>query len=94
MMEDGVDLPDHVKNAPVLSLGLALYYNAFNDLSSCRVSGMALGPIPWTAILAYCDEYNLHGEQREDMFFHIGELDAVFRAESEKQSKKKKPQAK
>lgn len=89
MLEDGVELPDHIKNRPVLSLGLALYYNAFNDLSSCRVSGMSLGPIPWTAIRAYCDEHGIVDDQREDMFFHIGELDGVFLTESEKKNRKK-----
>lgn len=33
--------------------GLRFYVDAFYELSSCRSIGMALGPIPFTAILEY-----------------------------------------
>lgn len=34
---------------------------AFYDLSTCRAVGMATGPIPWTAIVAYADRAGLAG---------------------------------
>lgn len=71
-------LPQAIANAPVLELGLDLFYIAFTDLSTCRAIGMAEGPIPWTAVQAYCDELLLDGDQREDMFFYIREMDAAY----------------
>ena len=86
MLADGVPLPDHILNAPTLLPGLALYYNAFHDLSSCRTLGMTLGPIPWTAINDYCYHADITGEQRDDMFHHVMALDDEYRAFVEKQS--------
>lgn len=48
---------------------------------------MGLGPIPWTAVNEYCNTYGIHGEQREDMFYHVEHLDDVYRDYVEKQTK-------
>lgn len=29
------------------------------DLSSCRSMGWSMGPIPWTAMVQWCDHHNL-----------------------------------
>lgn len=71
-------LPQAIVNAPELQLGLDLFYVAFTDLSTCRSIGMSEGPIPWTAVRDYCDELLLEGDQREDMFFHIREMDVSY----------------
>lgn len=87
-------LPDAIANAPELDLGLDLYFNAFMDLTTCRQLGMAEGPIPWTAIRHYCDEHDLDGEQRDDLFFHVRELDNVylkFRSAKVKKANEPKP---
>lgn len=55
-----------------------LYWDAFRDLATCRQIGMAPGPIPWTAILAYCNEHGIHGEIREEMFTLIRALDDAY----------------
>jgi len=34
---------------------------AFHDLSTCRAVGMTIGPIPWTAIVAYADRAGFTG---------------------------------
>jgi hypothetical protein len=36
--------------------------NAWCDLGTCRAIGMAVGPIPWTAIVTWCE---VHGLDRE-----------------------------
>lgn len=38
-----------------MDVGLELFYEAFHELSSCRQIGLGLGPIPYTAIVEYCD---------------------------------------
>lgn len=89
MERDGIDLPDHIKNAPDLLVGLELFYNGFQELTTCRQLGMSLGPIPWTAIDQYCVRYDIDGMQREDMFFHVEALDDTYRNEVEKKASKK-----
>ena len=57
---------------------LALYYDAFYALHSCRPSGMGPGPIPWTGVQEYCGYYGLDDEQQEDMHYFITELDHAY----------------
>jgi hypothetical protein len=72
-------MPDKFRNAPELFVGLDLFYIAFMDMSSCRQMGyMAIGPIDWLTINAYCIAYQLQGEQREDMFYFIGQMDVAY----------------
>lgn len=72
-------LPDAIANAPDLWLGLDLFYMAFTDLTSCRsFSTGGPGPIPWSAIQIYCDAYEIKGEQREDVFYHVQHLDTAY----------------
>jgi hypothetical protein len=84
-------LPQAIANAPELELGLDLFFVAFMDLTTCRAIGMAEGPIPWTAVRDYCDELLLEGDQREDMFHHIREMDTVYLKHRAKKSKKDTP---
>jgi hypothetical protein len=73
----GSPLPESIQNAPELRLGLGIFFSGFLDLSNCRSSGMVEGPIPWTAIQAYCDWMGLDDETAADMHFHISNLDAA-----------------
>lgn len=81
-------VPDKIKNAPMLYAGLDLFYIAFMDLTTCRQLGYGtVGPIDWLTIHHYCAVYGLVGEQREDMFFFISQMDGEFL----KWASKKKP---
>jgi hypothetical protein len=71
-------LPNKILNAPSLERDLILFYEAFWDLHSCRQIGSAEGPIPWTAIYMYCEQYEMYGEQREEVFYHVKKLDGVY----------------
>ena len=71
-------VPERIKNAPRLLPGLDFYFEAFMHLTSCRESGWGVGPIPWTAIIRYCDEIGLQGDQREDMVHHIEVMDKAY----------------
>ena len=60
------------------------YFDAFQELSSCRVSSMSLGPIPFTAIVEYSRIYNV--EDVEDFHFFIRLMDnTLLRLEAAKQ---------
>lgn len=71
-------LPNRIQNAPELFVGLELYFNAFLDLSTCRAVGAAVGPIPFTAALSYCEMYQIEGEQREDFLWLMQRLDHKY----------------
>lgn len=64
------------------------YLEAFKELSSCRSVGMALGPIPFTAVVEYVRYYEI-----EDVDFHylIRRLDDHYLL---LQSKKNEPKEK
>ena len=81
-------LPDTIANAPELSLGLDLFYTAFHDLNSCRTLGFAEGPIPWLAIDDYCGRLSITGVQREDLLYHVQQLDTVYLEYRAKQATK------
>ena len=75
----GQPIPDAIKDAPDLRMGLTLFYAGFWDLHSCRPVGLDVGPIPLTAILDYCTAYQIDGDQREDFIWLIRRLDAEYR---------------
>jgi hypothetical protein len=71
-------LPDKIKNAPALHMGLELYYHGFLDLNSCRSTGWSAGPIPWTAIGDYMDDLGLEDEDRQDFEYMIRAMDRAY----------------
>lgn len=73
----GMAPPEFIANAPVLLPGLELYYDAFQELSTCRpyigLEGLP-GPIPWTAI----DRYGLaHGFEEEGLKYLVRMIRAL-----------------
>lgn len=73
-IRDRMPLPERIANAPALFLGLELYYGAFADLNTCR----AEGPISWLTIDEYAQRRGLCGEQKEDLFFFVREMDNAY----------------
>lgn len=71
-------LPQTMIDKPILKIGLQLFFTAFNQLSSCRSSGMSIGPIPWTAIAMWCNEYKLVDGQRRAVFLHVRVMDLAY----------------
>jgi len=71
-------LPSKIANAPQLRLGLELFFSVFRDLDSTRQIGNFEGSIPWTAIKQYCDEYDIVGEQRDDVFYFVRNIDEAY----------------
>lgn len=71
-------LPDAIANAPELYLGLELYYNGFNQLSSSRPQGFGVGAIPLSYILDYCQVYSIIGEDMDDFVWFITNIDRKF----------------
>jgi hypothetical protein len=75
----GSKIPDFLKNCPVLQEGLDLFWDAFGTLSTCRALGQGvLGPIPWTAIMDFCDRMEIVDEQRDRMVAYLRTMDKVY----------------
>ena len=71
-------IPERIKNAPELRLGLQLFMSAFLELSSSRATGFGLGPIPWDVVYTYCVRTEMDEEQTEDTLYHVQALDSVY----------------
>ena len=78
MVRQNKPIPKDLANAPVLAQGLGLFLRAFMQTNSCRISGMKEGPIPWTAILAWCNENEVLGRQRSLVFNHVRAMDNAY----------------
>jgi len=77
-MRERLPLPAKIREAPSLFQGLELYYDAFLELSSCRFTGFALGPIPWTAMRDYAEAFELDEEQKDDLFYFVRAMDVAY----------------
>lgn len=73
----GEELPRWITDAPILRLGLALYYNAWFELDTERRRAR-LEPIRRSSVFQYCEDYELSEDQRDDMWFYIGKMDTDF----------------
>lgn len=64
-----------------------MYYEAFTELSTCRLQGFGVGPIPWTAIDRYGERHGFLGEGFEYLVRMVRALDDAFLAYSQKKAK-------
>ena len=87
----GDELPDRIKNAPQLRLGLELYLDAFFDLDSERTHALAVTPIAWSSIAKYAEFYSFDETQTEDLFFFIRGLDNTHLEKLEHKRKANEP---
>jgi hypothetical protein len=88
--KDESEIPPTLLNEPELLPGLEIYYSAFWDLFSDRQLGMGVGPIPYSAMRAYCLDWEMDDEQASDLKRLVRKMDHVFLEWQEKQSKKSK----
>ena len=56
------ELPEWYLNEPHVLTGEEFYLSAFEELGSTRHLGMAIGPIPWTAMMDYAAFHRLSRE--------------------------------
>jgi len=78
----GAPLPPRIANAPELEPGLGIYMQAWSDLSTCRSMG---GRIPWTAAMEYAARMGMDGEQAEDLWYYLTEMDMAYAKSQRKQ---------
>lgn len=83
-------LPDVVANAPQLLYGLEVYYEAFTELSTCRSIGMAMGPIPWSAINEYAARHGYVDQGFDYLVLMVRALDDTFLAYDRSEADRKR----
>jgi hypothetical protein len=81
MRATGQEPSDEFLNQGKLRLDLVHYMDAFDELSTCRAIGQALGQIPWCDAVTYAEMYNY---DLDEFLIVIREMDAVFLAECSK----------
>lgn len=75
--QSGEELADYVIDAPVLRLGVALYFNAWFELDGER-DRARLKSIPRSATFDYARDYELSEVQTDDLWFYISRMDHEF----------------
>jgi hypothetical protein len=74
-VEDGKEPSPQFYEQPELSDDQFFYWTAFHQLTSDRQVGMGLGPIPYSAIRRYADEYDIVG--RDEFQYFCGIIQAM-----------------
>lgn len=69
-IERGIEPPAWFFEQPEIDPHLHFHWEAFGELSTERQIGMGIGPIPWSAIKAYAEEFGIVGDEFES-FLHI-----------------------
>lgn len=74
-------MPSHIPPEPELKSEDSWYLSSFFDLSTDRAIGMGgVGPIPYQAIISYCEFWEFDQESSEIFIRIVRELDSVFLA--------------
>ena len=82
-------LPERIRNAPDLFVGLELYFSAVTELNTCRSTGWSAGPIPSWCIDEFADRIDLTDDEAEDLHYHIRMMDKAFLDFMSRKSKEK-----
>jgi len=85
-------LPGQWQDKPELTDREEWFFEAFFELNTTRSLGFGIGPIPWTALLAYSQEMGLCDDEFDEFRYLITALDTEYREiieqdESKKQAK-------
>lgn len=67
---------------------------SFHDLGTERDIGMSLGPIPWSKIVMYADEYGLDPDVKEAFVNIMRTMDVAFMKHNSDEQKRKAEQDK
>lgn len=71
----GLPVPDYIRDKPKLRPGLEIYVEAYADLVTERPGGMAVMPIPWSAIHRYARANDFTGVLYDELLYFIRAVD-------------------
>jgi hypothetical protein len=94
-LRKGRDLPSWYLDEPPLDPGCVWILAAWGDLNTCRTMGAAdLGPIPWTAIVAYADRLGLDWTMGRALAIVVRSMDEAYRAWHREQAERQRDRSK
>lgn len=77
---------------------MEFWYESFHKLGTCRPPSFGgMTRIPWTAVSRYCRDYDIHGEDRDDLEYVLQKMDDEYikyvneKSEQERKSKSAAP---
>ena len=73
-------------------IGYEWYWEAFHELSTCRVNGFSVGRIPWTAVNDWAQTYGLNPVERYIFHQVIAAMDTIFQDHCNRESEKRMKQ--
>lgn len=79
LKQNGDELPERMKNKPILKPGLALYFNAWFELDGER-NRSEYRYIKRSDCFDYASDYGFNIWQTIDLWFFIRKMDAAFMA--------------
>lgn len=86
----GIPPPDVMRDAPELPADLLPFWQAYDELSTCRqfagMSGVPM-PIPWTAIDKYAIRHRYAGDEYDDLVSIVRAVDDAFRKHAMEKAK-------
>lgn len=65
-------------DSPEVRIDLQFFFNAFMELNTCRSIGMNEGPIPWTAMITYCEVLEIDRDERERFIYLVRKMDEAY----------------
>lgn len=71
-MAPGPNVPERPEILP----GCQLFWFAYEELNSCRLTDY--GPIPSSAIRVFCDDYEIFGDQRDELQQLVRAMDVAY----------------
>ena len=90
MADAGMHVPA-LETRPCI-IGYRWLWEAYNELDSCRQSGMGVGRIPWTAVQQYSEVNQFNEEETWMLHAVVHHLDSKFIEHHEQKAKMNKPQ--
>lgn len=70
-------LPEAIRNAPRLHIGLDTFFSAYIDLQGDR-GAMGEGRIPWTAVQGYCTANDFEPDLADDCHHYVRAMDDAW----------------
>lgn len=75
----------------MLDDGSRIMARAYSELSTCRSGGFSVGPIPWMAMVHWCEYHRLEPDVADHLIAVIREVDAVTLRRERSKAKNQNP---
>ncbi len=71
-------IPEKFRNAPELLPGLGLYFTAYEELVSFRLTDKERRPILWADVHEYAKHFHFNEDQRAALLYHVAAMERAY----------------